>query len=130
MFGKTFTVVVAAVAIVSQYALGVDLRVIRVRQTPGKTAMTLPAQLPSTDGYLAVMDCSEIGNIWYLQHESSEVIESFLVIDCAGHVETRQWMTRNNIIGEVDYQTAVRWDVVGIGAKVERITYEWRYKYE
>jgi hypothetical protein len=100
----------------SQYAPGRMQEVIRVRQTR-PTAMPLPAELPAVDGYIAVLDCAEIGNVWYLRY--GESVESFLVVDCAGDAATRAWMTRNNILVEVDHATALRWGVVGRGAQIE-----------
>lgn len=102
--------------IASQYAEGRMAEVIRVRQTR-PTAYPLPTELPSVDGYIAVLDCAEIGKVWYIQHNG--IVESFLVVDCAGDTATRQWMTRNNILVEVDAATARRWDIVGRGAQIE-----------
>ena len=101
--------------IASQYADSKMQEVIRVRQTR-LTAYPLPTELPPTDGYIAVLDCAEIGNIWYLRHDS--VVESFLVVDCAGP-DAIDWMIRNNILVEVDAATARRWNTVGRGAKIE-----------
>lgn len=108
--------VVVASGWASQYAPGRMEEVIRVRQTRA-TAMPLPADLPAVDGYIAVLDCAEIGQVWYLRH--GRAIESFLVVDCAGDAETRAWMQRNGIHVEVDADTAARWGVVGRGAQVE-----------
>ena len=46
-------------------------------------------------------------------------LELFLVVDCSGHTETSEWMFSNNIVAEVDYNTALRWNTVGRGIKVE-----------
>lgn len=99
----------------SQYAPGKMESVVAVRQA-GRTAHDLPTILPPTDGYIAVLDCAHIGEIWHIEHAG--IVESFLVVDCAGHTATRQWMTRNNILVEVDYETAVRWQTVGRGARI------------
>lgn len=100
----------------SQYAPGRMEEVIRVRQTRA-TAMPLPADLPAVDGYIAVLDCAQIGQVWYLRY--GETVEAFLVVDCAGDAATRAWMERNGILVEVDAQTAQRWGVVGRGAQIE-----------
>jgi len=100
----------------SQYAPGRMEEVIRVRQTRA-TAMPLPADLPAVDGYIAVLDCAQIGQVWYLRY--GETVEAFLVVDCAGDAATRAWMERNGILVEVDAQTAQRWGVVGRGARIE-----------
>ncbi len=113
----------------SQYDPGVMSRVVSVRQS-GVTAMNLPDPLPQTDGIIAVEDCSRIGEIVWMRHDGRGW-ESFLVADCSGHVETSEWMLRDDICVEVDYATAVRWNTAGHGAAVdillgERIGYKFR----
>ncbi|RLI90182.1 MAG: hypothetical protein DRO89_06270, partial [Candidatus Altiarchaeales archaeon] len=108
---------------------GVMDDVIAVRQA-GATSMNLPETLPTTDGFIAVEDCSRIGEIVWMRHGGGDW-ESFLVADCSGHAETTDWMKRNGICAEVDYETAARWGVVGRGAEVdvflgERIGYAFR----
>jgi len=111
-----FSVLLAGWA--SQYGPGVMESVIRVRQA-GRTAMTLPMELPETDGYVAMVECDRIGDVVYLRPLGDEVFESFLVVDCSGHAETTDWMERNNILVEVDYETALRWDTIGHGQQIE-----------
>ena len=101
----------------SQYAHGVMDQVIAMRQS-GRTAMDLPEVLPITDGFVAVEDCDRIGEIMWVRYDGGGW-ESFLVADCSGHVETSEWMARNNICVEIDYETAARWNVVGHGAEVD-----------
>ena len=110
---KVILTLVLATGTLSQYAPGKAQRTITVRQTR-PTAYPLPTELYPTDGYIAVLDCSEIGNVWTLRFPNS-TLETFLVIDCAGDTTTRKWMIRNNIIGEVDYETALRHNSVGYG---------------
>lgn len=109
---------VVAIGIASQYGNGVAESVIRVRQTHN-VSRPLPLNLPRVDGYVAVRDCDRIGETWWLRPEGGEW-ELFLVMDCAGSRETRNWMDRNRILVEVDWETAVRWGTVGRGVKVER----------
>jgi len=104
--------------VASQYAPGVMQTVIANRQA-GLTEMTLPADLPETDGYIAVESCANIGQIWYVQNPGGEW-ESFLVVDCAQE-DAATWMRANNIILEVDHATAERWDTVGAGIDVQVI---------
>jgi hypothetical protein len=101
--------------IASQYAPGIMEWVIRQRQS-NQTAYPLPQRLPAVDGYIAVRDCEQIGALWKVIYNKRA--ETFLVADCAGNATTRQWMERNNIQIEVDYITAVRWNVVGRGPVV------------
>jgi len=103
--------------VASQYAPGIMGNVIAVRQAR-VTAMNLPDPLPPTDGFIAVEDCSRIGEIVWMRYNGGDW-ESFLVADCSGHAETSAWMQRNNICAEVGYKTAERWGVVGRGAEVD-----------
>jgi len=103
----------------SQYDPGVMESVIRVRQS-GRTAMNLPTNLPRVDGYVALKECSDIGKIVWMRKLGSDKWESFYVVDCAGIKDGgRDWMERNNIVAEIDGDTARRWDVVGRGFNVE-----------
>ena len=102
----------------SQYARSVFDRVVAVRQA-GRTAKDLPTPLPDVDGFIAVADCDQIGDIWALRPVGQVWWETFLVADCSGHATTTGWMTKNRIIAEVDYETALRWNTVGKGIKVE-----------
>ena len=118
-------IIVLAIGIASQYSMGMSESVIRVRQTRN-VSRRLPLETPQVDGYIAVQDCHHIGEIWYLRPLGGD-IETFWVIDCGGpHLRLDgqtgyQWMMRNNVIAEVDHQTAVRWRTVGRGIKVERV---------
>lgn len=98
----------------SQYGPGIMQKVIKNRQLH-LTARHLPKQLPPVDGYIAVSDCSYIGETWQITHNGAT--EAFLVVDCAGSEKTRQWMA-HGVPVEVDYETAARWHTVGRGAPV------------
>lgn len=103
----------------SQYAPGVMRRVITVRQTPGRTAHTLPATLPPVDGFIAVLDCDGVGRIREMRPVGGEW-GLCLVADCAGGADGgAAWMRRNGIVAEMDYESAVRLGTVGRGLRVE-----------
>ena len=113
----------------SQYGPGVMDSVIAVRQS-GRTAYSLPAQLPIVDGYVAVPDCERIGSIISVRPVGTEKWESFLVVDCASKSDHQsetdprsgyQWMMDGNVLVEVDHKTAVRWDTVGRAIDIEVI---------
>jgi hypothetical protein len=72
--------------------------------------------LPAT-GYIAVAECDRIGEQVWVKH--GDRAEPMIVADCAGDDATRRWMRDNNILMEVDYETALRWDAVGRGEPVE-----------
>ena len=101
----------------SQYAKGVMQRVIRVRQA-GRTSRTLPENLPQVDGYAAALSANAIGQIWYIQPEGHSHWERILIVDCGGADGGASWMARNNVLVEVDYETAQRWDTLGRGKRV------------
>ena len=105
--------------IASQYAPNKMEQVIAVRQIPGKTAYTITQDLTAYDGFIAMQDCNELGNEYYLRPINTTNWELFLVTDCSGHTETSNWMRRNNIIVEVDYETAKRWETIGNGIEIE-----------
>jgi hypothetical protein len=109
------------IGVLSQYSPGVFEQVVRVRQA-GRTAMNLPAALPTVDGFLAARDCDTIGQVWTVRYRSH--VERLLVADCAGDSATRAWMDRNRILGEVDGATAARWDVIGRGARDAQVCRE------
>lgn len=97
----------------SQYAPHVMERVIGVRQS-GVTAKDLPLDLPEVDGYVAMADAEWIGKVIKLRPLTQPKYETFLVVDCGGFADGGyDWMIRNNILVEVDYETAVRWNTVG-----------------
>ncbi|MCL4505767.1 MAG: hypothetical protein M1434_11550 [Chloroflexi bacterium] len=101
-------VLVCTVGMASQYGPGVMQSVIHNRHA----IRSLPEHLPGVAGYVAVVDCRHIGSVWWINGDR------FLVADCAGDEQTRQWMRWNNVVVEVDYETAVRWKSVGAGKQV------------
>lgn len=108
----------------SQYDPGVMDIVIENRQHH-KAFPYLPDPLPAVDGYVAVVDCDKIGSLLLARPVGSEAWESFLIVDCAGpqlrldSMTGGEWMRANNILIEIDHETAVRWDTVGRGIQVE-----------
>lgn len=107
--------------IASQYAPGVMDKVVYNRQHLS-TSFSLPGELPNVHGYVATRDCSDIGKIVYLRPVDCDDcrFEKFLVADCAGIADGGfSWMVRNNIIVEIDYESAVRLNAVGRGIRVE-----------
>lgn len=79
------------------------------------------------DGFVAVLDCSLIGYEIYARPAHLREWELFLVTDCAVRDDSDgaiTWMQTNNILIEVDYDTAVRWDSIGGGIAVDVIGLE------
>lgn len=111
--------IIIVLSVISQYSPGVMETVVDNRQS-GKAWVGLPENLPETDGFIAVRDCSEIGSVWYVQNPNNGNWESFLVADCAmptGTDGAAEWMEENNVAMEVGYKTAERWGMVGRGFK-------------
>lgn len=110
---------VVEAGIASQYSPGVMERVIENRQT-GQAWASLPAELPPVDGFIAVLDCADFGEVWFVRPDGGEW-GVYLVVDCSGHAETTEWMTENNILLEFDYPTVARLGTVGRGIEVQVI---------
>lgn len=104
--------------IASQYGPHRMDSVIALRQIQGRTAYTITQDLSRYDGFMAMESCSELGNEYHVKPVTADSWELFLVVDCSGHTETSAWMRRNNIVIEVDHETAVRWETVGRGIAV------------
>lgn len=107
----------------SQYDPGVFKGVVKMRQAR-RTAMDLPNRLPDVNGFIAVVDCSKIGQVWRVRPVGEWQWREMLVADCAGpHLREdgltgRQWMILFGVVIEADYETALEWGTVGRGIKV------------
>ena len=97
----------------SQYDRTPTDEVLYNRSVFGQTAYTLPEDHGGVTGYIAVYDCEWIGQVVTVSW--SNHVERLMVFDCAGDDETRQWMKRGNVIGEVDFYTAQRWGMLKRG---------------
>jgi len=107
----------------SQYAPGVMDRVVELRQKWGQ----LPDDLSQYDGAVAVPECLNIGTDLWCRPVGSKTWEHFIAADCGSKSDSREsdglsgweWMVTHNMLIEVDYETAVRWDTVGKMIEVE-----------
>lgn len=82
----------------------------------------LPADvLDRYEVFGAVADCSKIGDEFWVNYNG--VWEKGIVTDCAGNDGTPQWMEENRVVVEVDYETAVRWGIVGRGGIAVQMAY-------
>jgi len=103
----------------SQYGYGVFEQVIATRQA-GRTAYTLPTPLPVVDGYGASVECNHIGDIWHVRTEGTQRWYSVLIADCSGHAAATRWMTRNNILIELNPELVLEMGGhIGRGLRVE-----------
>ena len=100
---------------VSQYAPGLMDRVVEQRMEWGQ----MPTDVWDYDIRTAVLDCAYIGYVGSVLWHDTHTTESVIVTDCACrcHPTTINWFTRDDIIIEVDYETAERHDFVGRGGK-------------
>jgi len=104
----------------SQYDPGLMERVIANRQGYSQ----LPADLPAVDGYIAVVDCARLGEVWLVKPVGGSW-ETMFVADCAGpHLRDDgmtggEWMLENNVLMEIDHQTALRWNTIGAGIQIK-----------
>lgn len=83
-------------------------------------SMELDPDIPY-DGYIAVKDCSRVGDEAFLKLEYDDYSSDWLhvaVFDCSGHVSTSEWMDSDNIIAEVDWYTAEEHGFLGRGGVV------------
>jgi hypothetical protein len=97
------------------YNEGVMEQVVDIRQA-GWAAGSLPDPLPAdVVGFAARLDCSEIGDLlWICGPVGCQ--GPFIVADCANRLNgDAQRMEENKIVVEVDYETALDWDVLGRG---------------
>jgi len=108
-------------ALASHYSPGTMALVLRNRQS-GNAWVSMPLELPRHDGMIAVRDCWHLGEVWTLRTAGAVDWERHLVVDCARPGDgAAEWMTLNNIMVEVGYDTAQRWGSIGGGVAVERL---------
>jgi len=110
------TLILMYYSMISQYREGIIEQVIANRQS-GNAWVSLPLDLPKTNGYIAVLDCSKLEDVWWVKNPDGEW-ESMLIVDCArpyGTDGAAEWMLEHNIAMEVDYETAKRWGKIGRG---------------
>jgi|GEM_PF-1858872 hypothetical protein len=104
--------VACSMGTLSQYDQVSTDMVLHNRSVSGVTAYALPESREGVTGYIAVYECERIGQIVTVSW--SNHVERLMVFDCAGDDETRQWMKRWNVIGEVDFYTTQRWGMLGL----------------
>jgi len=77
--------------------------------------------LCETCHYIAVKDCADIGQVWWLENPHNLAWERHQVVDCARPAGTDgaiEWMERYGIDLEISHKTAQRWGTVGRGIKI------------
>lgn len=77
--------------------------------------------------FIAVEDCGKIGDVLFIRPYDSETgvkgrWKEALVVDCAGDVETVEWMQTNHILAEVSAEIWDAWQVYrtdeGLGVEI------------
>ena len=93
-------------SVASRYGEQVSLATLEARLEWGHIT---PFEVAIADGYVAVLDCSRIGEWVILRPDGSRDWERFLVIDCANRTDSDTHAFMEHILVEVDYWTAQRW---------------------
>lgn len=93
-------------AVASRYGEGVTVATLDARIDMNHLSMS---DVALADGYVAVLDCSRIGE-WMVMRSNSGDWEAFLIFDCASRTDTHTQQFMEHIIAEVDYYTAERWE--------------------
>jgi hypothetical protein len=112
----------------SQYAESVMQRVVALRQGWGQ----LPEDVSEYDGFIAVLECTDIGKAYYIRPIGAEEWAYVLAADCASKSDRQsdvdgrsgyEWMLDGGIIVEISAELAVKWDTVGRMIRVEMTPY-------
>jgi hypothetical protein len=98
---------VVETGLLSQYAESPSIDTIHYRQSVGQ----IPIELPENAVFIAVADCDQIGREGLISINGSEW-EPLYVFDCAGSAKAYRWLIDNNFLGEIDFMTAERHDVI------------------
>ena len=91
-------------AVASRYDLSPTVHTLEARLDIGHIT---PEQVQSADGFVAVGDCSRIGEWVYVRSLHAAEWLRMLVFGCAGDAESAAFMERAAV--EVDYWTAQAW---------------------
>jgi hypothetical protein len=91
----------------SQYAEQPSIDTLQYRQQSGQ----IPYGLPENVVLMAVADCEQIGRQGLISINGSEW-EPLYAFDCAGSNKAYRWLVDNGFLGEIDFWSAVRHDVV------------------
>lgn len=65
------------------------------------------------DGYMATLDCADVGKEVYARPGAGWKWERFLIADCSGHESTTRWFNANGIVAEIDHASFMRWKAAG-----------------
>lgn len=124
MIRTVLVLVLVASGWASQYAKGVELDPIYNRTT-GRATPAIRQDHEQFDGYAAARYPEDIDTVWVVCPEDTKLeCRTLLVIDCASSNDgTLDWMYAGNIVLEIDHNSAVAWDTVGYGIRVN--VYEW-----
>lgn len=71
----------------------------------------IPSDLSRYDVFGAVEGCDDVGREFLVQHDGQWLLG--LAVDCAGDIETVEWMQQARVLVEVSWPTAVSWGTVG-----------------
>jgi hypothetical protein len=84
------------------------------------------------DGFIAVLECADIGKSYYIRPDGAEEWAYVLAADCASKSDRQsdmdgrsgwEWMLTTGTIAEINYDLAAEWDTVGRMIRVEMMPY-------
>jgi hypothetical protein len=99
-------------------------RVTAYRQRTGE----IPQDVSAYDGFIAVLECDDIGKEYWLRPVGSEAWTWVLAVDCASKSDRQsdvddrsgyEWMIDGALCCEIGHPLAVEWDTVGRMIEVE-----------
>lgn len=103
----------------SRYDPGVMRATIEARQA-GETDYALPSDIEHYDGYIATLECEDVGREAWVWFDGVDRWLHVLVTDCAVRDDSdgaRSWMQDNNILFEIDGRTAARYGYSELGPR-------------
>lgn len=108
----------------SQYSPGIMRRVTEYRQRMGQIAQDVSGY----DGFIAVLECDDIGKEYWLRPVGTEIWYLVLAVDCASKSDRQseldprsgwEWMRDGAIVCEISHLLAIEWGTVGRMIEVE-----------
>jgi hypothetical protein len=101
----------------SQYAAGIMPATVAAHQSWGH----LPLDLSQYTVFGATAVCADMGREFLVNYTGEW--ERGIVSDCSNILATKEWFADNQILLEVDFETAERWGITGRGGIAVQMAY-------